>query len=50
MEKFASKLIEIIDFLCELNSLRCQILFGEAKSFKNWLNDKGIEYHVNILS
>ena len=34
MEKFASKLIEIIDFLCELNSLRCQILFGEAKSIK----------------
>jgi hypothetical protein len=47
MDKFASNLMNIINFLCELNPLCCQILFGEAQSFKNWLNDNGIKHQVS---
>ena len=49
MDKFTPNLINIIDFLCELDPLWCQILFGEALSFKNWLNDKGIEHQVSNI-
>jgi hypothetical protein len=37
---------EVVNVLCNLTQLQCEILFGEANRLKEWLNENGIEDKV----
>ena len=46
MSSTTNNMDEVVNILCELNILHCQVLFGEAERFKEWLREKGIEDKV----
>jgi len=39
---------EIINHLAQLNHDQHRVLFGDAKRFRNWLINKGIEDDVSV--
>jgi hypothetical protein len=37
---------EVVNVLCNLTQLQCEILFGEANRLKEWLNENEIKDKV----
>ena len=38
---------KVVKILYELNVTHCEILFGEATRFSEWLKEKGVKDEVN---